>query len=604
MTRFFEVANVSATHIYHSALELSPPSSIVRRLYHHQRITSSPGLAIGIQDSWSQSVSIPNKDSPYRSCTWSPCGRFIAIQTHEVVEVRDALTSEQFSSLQSAEHTSQLMGPLAYSPDGRSLCCTSNTGIIIWDIQTGGIIREVGYDLTRCSSSSLVWSLDGSTIGTVLGVDRTWTVVTYGVTLGRILSRDTLPSQDEPYLWAQDKSFRVMIKSLDSEPRTCIIGIFEIGHTQTRVGSFPISNLLEYWWGFSIKSFSPVSHHVSISVIAAGGVQLLVLDAYNPARHLLNEKGNFDFHCFSPDGKLFVASTLDDGFYVWKYAHDHNPSYAPWRRFPYQGSTSNNIRPQFSPTSSSILGCLGGILHVWHLDDHSSPRGTNSEPYILIHPHATYTITARPSKSTITITDYISQTPLQVINACTAVLGFALTGNVLLVAGLDTVMAWRITERGVVDGVVDDRMANPHDSIWVVSSSVFGSHLLTLPKDIPRVSSITFDGLRIYIYRSRTGEGVDYHSESLDDWYNLWVTSGGRYYLRCHELSQFDYNPSEDDRPIPRTAFREGWVKDPDGKHRLWLPVEWRMAEGYAKLFHYLATLQFELPGDLKAAMF
>jgi hypothetical protein len=45
VTKFFEPINVSATHIYHSALELSPLSSIVRRLYYHQRHTPFPRVA-------------------------------------------------------------------------------------------------------------------------------------------------------------------------------------------------------------------------------------------------------------------------------------------------------------------------------------------------------------------------------------------------------------------------------------------------------------------------------------------------------------------------------------------------------------------------------
>ncbi|KAF9643114.1 hypothetical protein BDM02DRAFT_1742491 [Thelephora ganbajun] len=34
--------------------------------------------------------------------------------------------------------------------------------------------------------------------------------------------------------------------------------------------------------------------------------------------------------------------------------------------------------------------------------------------------------------------------------------------------------------------------------------------------------------------------------------------------------------PSESSGPVPRNSLREGWVKGPEGKHLLWLPVEWR----------------------------
>jgi hypothetical protein len=50
VTKFFEPINVSAAHIYHSALELSPLSSIVRRLYYHQRHTPFPRVLVGTPD--------------------------------------------------------------------------------------------------------------------------------------------------------------------------------------------------------------------------------------------------------------------------------------------------------------------------------------------------------------------------------------------------------------------------------------------------------------------------------------------------------------------------------------------------------------------------
>ena len=68
-------------------------------------------------------------------CTWSPCGRFVAAQTRKVVEIRSQLTLELTTILQPPETITDLTGPLAYSPDGRSIACASDIAIIIWDIQ-------------------------------------------------------------------------------------------------------------------------------------------------------------------------------------------------------------------------------------------------------------------------------------------------------------------------------------------------------------------------------------------------------------------------------------------------------------------------------------
>jgi WD40 repeat protein len=156
MTKFFEPINVSATHIYHSALELSPLSSIVRRLYYHQRHTPYPRVVVGTPDSWDQSLALPYVGSIW-ILHWSPCGQFVAVQTEKAVEIRDPLSFELLSTLQPTEPTSQLMGALAYSPDGHSLASLSNTSLIIWDIQTGGVAKEIPCDKT--SGGSVVWSL-------------------------------------------------------------------------------------------------------------------------------------------------------------------------------------------------------------------------------------------------------------------------------------------------------------------------------------------------------------------------------------------------------------------------------------------------------------
>src|ERR1700679_526177 len=124
VTKFFEPINASATHIYHSALELCPESSIVRDLYYHQtsRITHLPRVVIGTPYSWDPTISVSSKDD-YEFCTWSPCGQFVAALTGNAVEIRNQLTFELLTTLRPTETTRRSTGPLTYSPDGRSLAC-------------------------------------------------------------------------------------------------------------------------------------------------------------------------------------------------------------------------------------------------------------------------------------------------------------------------------------------------------------------------------------------------------------------------------------------------------------------------------------------------
>ena len=137
VTRFFEVIKASGPHIYHSALELSPKSSIIKKHYHHQLFQDpKPRVVYGASNSWNQPPIMKRDSAP---CTWSPCGQFFAVQTPNFVEVWDALTIEKCSDLQIPElpwTPLSWMCPcspdmLAYSPDDHSLAgCFSNLIII------------------------------------------------------------------------------------------------------------------------------------------------------------------------------------------------------------------------------------------------------------------------------------------------------------------------------------------------------------------------------------------------------------------------------------------------------------------------------------------
>jgi len=157
VTIFFEVINVSATHIYHSALELSPLPSIIRKLYYHRRPVLSPRLVTGTPDAWDESMTIFSEDYSYESHAWSQCGQFVATQKQDGVEIRDPLTLGLLFTLKPTETSPPLTGPLAYSPDGHSLACLSSAAIIIWDIQAREVIKEIEWNNPR--PDSLVCSL-------------------------------------------------------------------------------------------------------------------------------------------------------------------------------------------------------------------------------------------------------------------------------------------------------------------------------------------------------------------------------------------------------------------------------------------------------------
>jgi hypothetical protein len=557
VTKFFEVINASAAHIYHSALELCPTSSIIRKLYYHQRTTCSPKVVIGTPKSWNRSIAVSSRDQYNGRCIWSPCGQFVAARTKKTVEIRNQLTLELITTLQPTETIRHLVGPLAYAPDGRSIACASDTTIIIWDIQTGGVAKE-----TECSSNNilLVWSEDGRTLCTIdSGDGGTFIVHIYDASSGTASSPGILESGNHPHLWTVGGSFRAMTTVQGRYPDNDTINVFKVESTLTRTESFTFPPSLPS--EAKITSFSPTTCHVSIS----DGDKLWIFDIQK-AKSLLAETDNFLSHCFSSGGDYFAASQ-ESGVHLWKYVNGH---YSPWREFQCQGWSNPPL--QFSPDVSSILGHSGDTLHVWRLFGSSTAP---EQHYVGLSRLGTHVVTAFNEMGIVTITEPLTQTPLQFIDPGVGwINGLVLTGNVLLVAGFADLRAWLLTEEGVVDGVIGGRQVGRTDSIWTISQSRFPWTF----RVEGQVGVINPGEGALRFYHTETGEVLHptqapQHFSSR--WYHFFEGLYGRDYFCYHNLSQCD-TPPEDSWQTSRATVREGWVKDPEGKHRLWVPFEWR----------------------------
>ena len=525
ITNSFEAIDASATHIYHSALELSPLSSIVRKLYYSQR-PPLPKVVFGIPDSWDLGMaSNSTGGSYYISSTWSPCGQFVAAMTRKVLEIRDGSTLKPLSTIQSTKIAAEFRHGLAYSPDGHSLAGCSNIGIVIWDIQTGGVAKRIACEVND-QGLMLVWSLDGMTIGALSrSLSDTNTMHTYDIASGAIQSSGALKLVDGGHLWAHNKSFWVMVGTMGLDGHT--INIFEVGSTLTKVEQFPIQPHLH------LGVFSPTTYRISTFHFGSNnaGSELLILDIRS-SEVLLQEKGCHHTHCFSPDGTFFAAS-LNSCFHIWRYTSGH---YTLWRKFQQDAHTL-----KFSPTLSSILESRDTFLSIFRLDSPASlpMNSVHYKPMDAFSPNGTYIVTANWRKSTITITSLDPQhpSPSQFIDTNFEILAIALTGNVLLVMGPDGIVAWLLTEEGVVNGMFKlDKIPQ------------FRHHFHS----------------QGYVHGS---ESEHYHRELL--------------------------RPLERDWPVSKATLRGGWVKDPEGKHRMWLHVRWRSPR-IIDWLHYGPTLRLD----------
>ena len=125
VTEFFEVISQSGPHIYHSALQLAPQSSIVRKLY-SQQVYSPPARVItGIPSSWDLCTASASIKGGASHATWSPCGQFIAVPFGSIIQVQDSNTLERVSVLEPPAHLSDFWPRfLAFSPDGYLLACS------------------------------------------------------------------------------------------------------------------------------------------------------------------------------------------------------------------------------------------------------------------------------------------------------------------------------------------------------------------------------------------------------------------------------------------------------------------------------------------------
>jgi len=209
------------------------------------------------------------------------------------------------------------------------------------------------------------------------------------------------------------------------------------------------------------------------------------------------------------------------------------------------------------------------------------------------------------------ITNLCSQDPFlsQSIDTDLEISAIVLTGNVLLVKGSDTVVAWLLTEEGVVDGIVGNTRADHNDSLWNVSlqaHSNFWARLLQ-KEDHANVlefmvedetAAITHNGDTIHVYNTRTGEILELDRAPICTGYQFdhqrW--DGCNLY---HRGSHKHYAPLSCDWPVSQTTLQEGWVKDPEGKHRLWLYPHWRSSQNDVDWLYNVTALRLRTSSEL-----
>jgi len=194
--------------------------------------------------------------------------------------------------------------------------------------------------------------------------------------------------------------------------------------------------------------------------------------------------------------------------------------------------------------------------------------------------------------------------------------GLALTGNVLLVQGSGKVVAWLLTEGGGVDGIFGNRRADCGDSIWVVqkplqvtlSAKDHTAFITCTGEDTvtPRRATLrsaakdptttTSKEKPPHIYNTETGKVLKHSKQPINNQETHVDMLQGSHNLHYHCVKEA--TPSKNDWPVSEAALQEGWVKDPECRHKLWLPVEWRVSLHDMDWCHVITTLQFRVSGN------
>jgi WD40 repeat protein len=543
-----------------------------------------PRVVKGVPSSWNQPLTIKTN---HKFSTWSPCGKFLAVVTPNEVEIWDTLTLGKRSTLRPTNPSHKLWdihrkgipggspNGVAYSPDGCSLACYSSfsTTIIIWDIQTGGVVNEIECGAIGTTFESLVWFFDGVAIGAILTDGQDWVVCVCNVALGTMVSPGTLQSFHKPHLWPHHKLLRAL--TMLDHGHICF-EIYEIGPTLLRIKIFSIT--LPANSTPKTISFSPTTNQVSI--ITNKHVHF-VFGGQNS--EVLLERVHFSENCFSPDGSL-IAAFEKGAIHIWQYKFD---CYNLWRRVPFWSNSEDIIQGfQFSPTSPSVLISREGFLEVVHLGDPEANYPTKPTPqYGEISTDGTYIVTAEKDGNIIRVTNFCSQIPSWSIHSNSYIWGLALTGNILLMDGRDKISAWRLTAEGAVEGalgnqmaLLDDQMelrADEHHEIWSAEFSESG----TVKSRVTGETGIISFGMNDHIYyNTRTGERAklprqtSIYSAPSHDLSNLSFHTH-----LCYHRFHVHNNPPEDNQPTSIPSYKEGWVKYPEGEHphRFWLPPHW-----------------------------
>ena len=632
---FMEVISESAPHIYHSALPLSPQTSIVRKRF---KPYARPFARVvqGLQVSWEPIVLDFNNRGMVSALAWSPCSKFIAVAWYDgTAEVLDGATLESLNTFKSLDSIHWL----SFSPDGRFLTgCHTFSWLTSWDLQTGGQINTTHFELhggDHPLRASPTHSMDGRVVAAAYKVKNeprapeTWLISTYNLITGtHVYSHEISEGCIAPPIWTCGDHFRFVTVKPGS------ISIWQAGFTSidtpAEVESLPVTNDICRSGEFL---FLPALSRLAF--VLEGTV--LVWDAPN-SRFLLK------FVCedspveksFSSDGRFFACQATNKEIWIWK---DAPTGYILHQKLVPKAHRSPRLH--LSPNGEFIALQDFLTIQLWPTEGPTLSVSTAlalSPGFIMeFSPDKSLAAVAQQDGRMVRVLDLTSGDPLLVVDTGMTIVGLRMTESTVVVVGQERVVSWNLPPRdhascvwrNIGDNIRTAALDRPQGLIMYLHAAISPDLNLIV------LLEARLGPTRLAIYDSFTGRRLASTLSKFDTltWFSpngqiVWSASREgflrrrRIVVEGRELSLFG------NESLPRNAeslavfpwrsphghevTANGWVRSLSGKPLLWLPRKWRSDEKdwrwggrFFGSFHHglLEAVIFEIfPNDLVRA--
>ena len=458
MIKLFEVINISAPHIYHSALCLSPKLSTVSGLY-KQYSHSLVKIVQGLPISWEQIIASMYCGSSVKAAVWSPCNRFIAFAQEDSmkIEVVDATTLWRVKTFTSPSKNTQ---KLSFSPDGCLLTGLSDVfQLYNWDFQTGGLISTIslGRYERKGYFISPIHSMDGKVVATAYCgyFDNSTAISTYNlISRTHIYSHHPSEGRIVAPVWVHNEHLQFCTV------KPGYITVWEVGFssidTLVEVKTLPApdrasdsENLL----------FLPTLSRLAFAL----SNKVLVWDAQGSRFLLCFEGDTRDVHMdFSSDGQFFACGAPHGGIFIWR---ESPTGYTLHQELKFK--TVGTFIPTFSPNKGSMIVCTPWGMQLWYTASpfsDTSIRSTSQSNFILTFPpDKTFAAVAHSYEEKITVVDLEGSDQQLSISAGMDVLSLGMTGRTVFAVGREKVFTWNVP----VGGCGPNAGANIHDGVQI-----------------------------------------------------------------------------------------------------------------------------------------